>query len=81
MNEKKMEYEELVCSENCWMLNSVIVIVEYSLNKIESRGKTFCSSKKTPLKYILRMTYIVMNFQILINILQKKERDREGTLA
>lgn len=76
------EYEELVCSENCWMLNSVIVIVEYSLSKIESRGKTFCSlKKKNPLKYILRMTYIVMNFQILINILQKKERDREGTLA
>lgn len=44
MNEKKMKYEELVCNEN-WMLNSVIVIVEYSLNKIESRGKTFCSLK------------------------------------
>lgn len=39
-----MKYEELVCNEN-WMLNSVIVIVEYSLNKIESRGKTFCSLK------------------------------------
>lgn len=43
-NEKKMKYEELVCNEN-WMLNSVIVIVEYSFNKIESRGKTFCSLK------------------------------------
>lgn len=44
MNEKKMKYEELVCNEN-WMLNSVIVIVEYSFNKIEFRGKTFCSLK------------------------------------
>ena len=32
------------------MLNSVIVIVEYSLNKIESRGKTFCSLKKKPIE-------------------------------
>ena len=44
MNEKKMKYEELVCNEN-WMWNSVIVIVEYSFNKIESRGKIFCSLK------------------------------------
>ena len=35
-----MKYEELVCNEN-WMLNSVIVIVEYSFNKIEFRGRQF----------------------------------------
>lgn len=45
-------------------------IVEFSFNKIESRGKTFCSLKPR-LKYILRMTYIIINFQILTNILKK----------
>lgn len=29
---------------------------------------------KIPLKYILRMTYIMMNFQILISILQKRKK-------
>lgn len=43
-NERKMQYE-LVCMENCRVLNSVIVLVEFSFNKIESRGKTFCSLK------------------------------------
>jgi hypothetical protein len=65
MNEKKMKCEELVCSENCWIWNLLLNIPLITLNPKASHF--------VPLKNILRMTYIIMNFQIHISILQKKD--------